>query len=132
MTWLLDTNVLVHIGRGQPRAVVARYRATLPGETAVSSVTVAELWYGVARDADPEVRRAKWETVLLPLRVVDFDRAAAEVHGRLRHELRHAPIGDRDLYIAATAVAHGYTVVTANVREFARVPGLAVEDWTAA
>jgi len=62
---------------------------------------------------------------------VDVDRPAGERAGELRYALRHAPIGERDLFIAATALAHGYGVVTANVREFSRVPGLAVEDWTA-
>ncbi len=54
------------------------------------------------------------------------------IAGELRHARRRAPIGQNDLHIVATALANGRAMVTANVREFARVPGLAVEDWTAA
>lgn len=132
MNWVLDTNVLIQLARRHPRSVVDRY-VTVPLETlAVSSVSVAELWYGAAADVQPEARRAKLDRLVAPLRVLDLDRHAAEIAGALRHALRHAPIGPHDVFIAATALAHGYGVVTANVREFARVPGLAVEDWTAA
>ncbi len=131
MNWLLDTNVVIHLGNGRPRSVAARYDTTGPLTLAVSTVTIAELWYGGARDANPEARRARWERVLAPLRVLDFDRRAAVIAGGLRHALRHAPIGQNDLHIAATALANGCGVVTANVREFSRVAGLAAEDWTA-
>ena len=69
------------------------------------------------------------EAVPRAIGVLAFDREAAEVHGDLRHALRHNPIGERDLLLASIAFARGLTVVTANVREFRRVPGLAVEDW---
>jgi len=59
-----------------------------------------------------------------------FDRAAAGEHARLRYLLRYAPIGERDLLVAAIASANGLGVVTNNLAEFARVPGLTVEDWS--
>ena len=62
--------------------------------------------------------------------MLPFDRAAAELHAELRYGLRHAPIGERDLLIAATAVAHGVILVTGNAAAFNRVRGLQVEDWT--
>ncbi|GJG85752.1 ribonuclease VapC [Gemmatimonadetes bacterium T265] len=132
MNWVLDTNVLIHLARRHPTSVVARYTAVPVERLAVSSVSVAELWYGAAGDARPEARRAKLDHLLAPLRVPDLDRRAAEIAGQLRYTLRHAPVGQNDVYIAATALAHGCGVVTANVREFSRVPGPAVEDWTAA
>ena len=64
-----------------------------------------------------------------PYEIVAFDRPAAESHGRLRFAMRSQSIGERDLLIAATALAHDLTVVTRNAREFRRVPGLAVEGW---
>ena len=135
MTWLLDTNVLIALARARPSAVdervLARFRATPLAEMSVSSVTVAELWYGAVNSADPARRLAVWRRLLDQLTVAGLDRRGGEIAGRLRHALRHAPIGERDLFIAATALAHGCGVVTANVREFSRVPGLAVEDWTA-
>lgn len=132
MNWVLDTNVLIHLARRYPTSVVARYTSVPIEQLAVSSVSIAELWYGAAGDVRPEARRAKLNQLLAPLRVLNLDRRVAEVAGELRHALRRSPIGQNDVYIAATALAHGCGVVTANVREFARVPGLAVEDWTAA
>lgn len=92
-------------------------------------MTVAELWYGAARRPDPQRKRAAWTAVLAPFAVLPFDRASAERHGVLRHELRHRPIGERDLFIAAIALANDLTLVTHDGAEYERVPGLRVEDW---
>ena len=97
---------------------------------ATSVVTMAELWQGAAKHADPTAKRRLWNDFLLPYDVYAFDRASAEQHGELRYRLRHAPIGERDLLIAAVAMANNLTLVTANTREFERVPGLRVEDWS--
>ena len=132
MRWLLDTNVVIQVVRGYPTVVTRRYKQQPTTDLGVATVTVAELWHGAAKDADPSARRARWERFLESLAVVPFDRRAAELAGDLKHALRHTPIGGSDLFIAATALANGCGVVTANVREFARVPGLAVEDWTSA
>lgn len=129
MTWLLDTNVLIHAQRGRPETVRRRLRAVSPDDVVISTVTVAELWYGIARSADPDRKRELWSRFLTPFDVLAFDRAAAEAHGGLRFALRHHPIGERDLLIAAIALANDLTVVTGNTREFRRVPGLRVEDW---
>lgn len=129
MTWLLDTNVLIHAQRRRPAAVRQRLRAVSPDSVAISTVTVAELWYGIARSDDPDRKRELWSRFLAPFDVLAFDQAAAEIHGDLRFALRRQPIGERDLLIAAIALAKDLTVVTANTREFRRVPGLRVEDW---
>lgn len=129
MTWLLDTNVLIHAQRGRPAAVRRRLRAVSPDSVVISTVTVAELWYGIARSEDPDRKREVWSRLLAPFEVLAFDPAAAELHGGLRFALRHHPTGERELLIAAIALANDLTVVTANTREFRRVPGLRVEDW---
>lgn len=131
MIWLLDTNVLIHAVRGRPPAVRARLQRQSPDDVAVSSVTVAELWYGAEKSPDPERKRGAWATVLAPFQVVAFDRGAAEHHARVRHLLRRRPIGERDLLIASIALAHELILVTHDTAEYARVPGLRVEDWTA-
>ena len=130
MKRLLDTNVLIHAQRGEPAAVRRRLKEQSPGDLALSEVTIAELWYGALRSADPDLKRNLWSRVVEPFEVLPFDRAAAELHAELRYGLRHAPIGERDLLIAATAVAHGLILVTSNATEFSRVRGLQVEDWT--
>jgi len=127
--WLLDTTVLIEAQRGRPESVGRRLRETAPEDLAVSTITIAELWYGCSRSLYPHRKRAMWSQVLEPFDVLPFDRAAAECHGELRHRLRHEPIGERDLLIAAIAIANDLGVVTANHREFGRVPGLVVETW---
>ena len=128
MIRLLDTSVIVAALR-RDAAVWRRLRAMSPDDIGIPSVAVAELAYGAARSADPARTGVVWRAFVEPFEVIPFDRAAAEAHGRLRFAMRSQPIGERDLLIAATAFAHGLAVVTANVREFARVPGLAVEEW---
>ncbi len=128
--WLLDTNVLIQAQRGHPPAARTRLGETSPIDVAVSVVTVAELWYGAAKHGDPARKRKLWSKFLEPYDVFPFDRPAAEIHGVLRHSLRHSPIGERDLLIAAIALANDLTIATANVREFGRVPDLRVEDWS--
>jgi tRNA(fMet)-specific endonuclease VapC len=97
----------------------------------VSTITCAELWYGAAKSRQPQRSRAEQDALLLPFRILDFDGAAADRYASLRAHLARAgkPIGDRDLMIAATALANRMGVVTNNTREFVRVPGLRVEDW---
>lgn len=129
MIWLLDTTVLIEAQRGRPERVRARMLAMAPEDLAVSTITLAELWYGCQRSPDPERKRVLWSRFLEPFDVLSFDREAAERHGELRYHLRHEPIGERDLLIASIAVANGLGVVTANRREFARVPDLTVENW---
>jgi tRNA(fMet)-specific endonuclease VapC len=129
-TWLVDTNALIHAVRGRPPRVREELRRRAPSDVAVSSVTVAELWYGAEKHSDASTKRAAWAGVLAPYDVLPFDRAAAEHHARLRYALRHAPIGERDLLIAAIAIANRLIVVTQNTSEFGRVPDLVVQDWT--
>jgi tRNA(fMet)-specific endonuclease VapC len=131
MIWLLDTNVLIHAVRGRPPAVRAHLQQQSPDDIAISSITVAELWYGAEKSANPARKRDAWESVLAPFQILAFDRAAAEQHARVRHLTRHRPIGERDLLIAAIALAHDLTLVTHNAAEFSRVPRLRVEDWAA-
>lgn len=129
MTVLLDTDVVVDALRGRPPDVRRRLRGMSPGEVSLSTITVAELWYGAEKSANPQGTRELFEQFIEPFEILAFDRPAAEHHGRLRHALRQNPIGDRDLLIAAIAFANGLTIATRNTREFGRVEGLTVEDW---
>ena len=129
MIWLLDTNVLIHAVHGRPPGVRAHLQRQSPEDVAVSSITVAELWYGADRSVNPARKRDAWRTALEPFEIIAFDRNAAEQHARIRHLLRHRPIGERDLLIASIALARDLTLVTHNAAEFSRVPQLRVEDW---
>jgi tRNA(fMet)-specific endonuclease VapC len=86
---------------------------------------------GAAKSQHPRRSRADRDAFLAPFRVLDFDAAAADCYAHARAHLatKGQPIGDRDLMIAAIAVANRLIVVTSNISEFARVPGVVVEDW---
>jgi tRNA(fMet)-specific endonuclease VapC len=130
VAWLLDTNMLIFAARDRPRAVRMRLEGTSPDDVVVSSIAIAELWYGAEKCEKPARKREAWRKFLEPYLVLPFDRSAAEEHASLRHSLRHAPIGERDLLVAAIAKSNGLVVVTNNLAEFNRVPGLLVEDWS--
>ena len=129
--WLLDTNVCIYLIKRKPKRLLDRLREVDINTIAVSSITVAELQYGVAKSARPEQNALALAAFLAPLGVEPFDDAAAAAYGPVRAALERAgtPIGSMDILIAAHALALGRTIVTNNVREFDRVAGLEVENW---
>lgn len=131
--WLLDTNICIYLIKRKPDRVLQRLRALDISTVGVSSITVAELQYGVAKSTRPEQNALGLAALLAPLDVLAFDDGAAAAYGAVRAELERAgtPIGSMDLLIAAHALALGRTVVTNNTREFSRVAGLKAEDWSA-
>jgi tRNA(fMet)-specific endonuclease VapC len=133
MSYLLDTNICIAIIRRRPAAVLRRLKGAGDTPISISAVTLAELEYGASRSSHPEEARAALEHFVLPFEILPFDASATRAYGRLRAHLeaRGTPIGPLDTLIAAHALARGLTLVTNNVREFARVPGLRVEDWMA-
>lgn len=135
MTYLLDTNVVVAVLRNRPARVRERLRrAVSEGATiAVSSVVLFELWYGVARSGRREENAERLRIFLAgDIGVVGFEEGDAPIAGDLRSGLEASGgmIGPYDLLIAARALRAGTILVTANASEFARVPGLACEDWS--
>jgi len=137
MTCFLDTNAVIALLKNEPPGVRDRLRGAVSGgvSIAVSTVVLYELWYGVARS---QRRRENAERLRVFLsgnvEVTAFDEEDASAAGDLRAALETAgtPIDPYDLLIAAQALRSGATLITANVSEFARVPGLVWQDWTAA
>lgn len=132
MSWMLDTNIVIALIRHRPAAVLKRLTACRAGEVLLSSVTAAELWYGVERGQQRLQNEKALRQFLMPLDVVPFDEEAAVFYGGMRASLERdgAPIGPLDTMIAAHALSLGAVLVTNNMREFARVQGLRIEDWT--
>ncbi len=130
MKYLLDTDICVYVINERPRRVLDRFVKQEVGEIGVSSVTAAELAFGVAKSGSQRNRQAL-EAFLLPLKIADFDLAAAFSYGEVRTFLegKGQVIGPLDMLIAAHAKSLGATLVTNNLREFKHVPGLAVENW---
>ena len=97
----------------------------------VSVITLFELWFEVVKSARPTENASQIAVFLPTIRIVEFDEDDARVAAELRLQLTRAgtPIGSYDLLIAAQALRHNFTIVTANTREFARVPNLRWENW---
>ncbi|WP_343216543.1 type II toxin-antitoxin system tRNA(fMet)-specific endonuclease VapC [Deinococcus aestuarii] len=128
--YFLDTNTCIYIINRNPPHVAQIFRRYQIGNIAVSSVTVAELAFGVAKSTRRGTREAL-EEFLLDLVTVPYDDAAAWMYGEIRAGLQATgkPIGPLDLLIAVHALSADVTLVTNNEGEFRRVPGLRVENW---
>ncbi len=133
MKLLLDTNICIYIIKQQPAAVLKRFVEYQVGDIGISSITLSELRYGVAKSAHREKNAKALDEFVIPLEVISFDDEAAHVYGDIRATLEKAgtPIGAMDMLIAAHAVSLGIPLVTNNTREFVRIPPLTIIDWTA-
>lgn len=129
---MLDTNICIYIIKRRPPEVLKRFLEYQVGEIAISAVTLAELRYGVAKSHYREKNAKALEEFTIPLVILPFDEEATQAYGEIRVALEKAgtPIGSMDLLIAAHAVSRGMALITNNTREFNRVPGLEVVDWT--
>ena len=132
MKLLLDTNICIYIIKQQPPAVLERFLEYQIGDIGISSVTLSELRYGVAKSTHREKNAKALDEFIIPLEVLPYDEAAAHVYGDIRATLEKTgtPIGSMDLLIAAHAVSLGIPLVTNNTREFLRIPSLNIVDWT--
>ena len=134
MTHLLDTNAVITLLAGRSDTLRARIEASAPGSLAVSAIVAHELWFGAYRSRKVVFNLETLRLLFADLPVLDLDREDARAAGEIRAELVRlgTPIGPYDVLIAGQAKARGFTLVTNNTGEFARVPGLRVEDWTTA
>ena len=133
MKLMLDTNICIYIIKQQPVTVLKRFLDYQIGDIGISSITLSELRYGVAKSTHRDKNSKALDEFITPLEVVSFDEDAAHAYGDIRATLEKAgtPIGAMDMLIAAHAVSLGIPLVTNNTREFVRIPCLNVIDWIA-
>jgi tRNA(fMet)-specific endonuclease VapC len=131
MKYLLDTNICIYIIKKKSPDVLHQFNIHPVGDIGVSSITVAELKYGVQKSQYRERNEKALEKFLIPLEIAEFDFRAASAYGRVRAELeaQGMPIGPLDNLIAAHALSLNVTLVTNNTGEFSRVSGLKVTNW---
>lgn len=130
--YMLDTNMCIYLMKNQPEAVAQRFARCYVGDVVMSSITYAELEYGVAVSANPEQERINLAGLVEDIQVVSFDAAAGVAYGPIRQATRDIKTDALDKLIAAHAVALKVTLVTNNMKDFARYPGLLSENWLAA
>lgn len=131
MKYCLDTNICIYIIKKKPEEVLKRFSKLKPGDVAISAVSVAELYYGVAKSSKPNENTIALQEFLQPLVILDFTHEDSIVYGRIRTDLesKGKMIGSMDLLIAAIALSRGLVLVTNNEKEFSRVKNLKLENW---
>jgi tRNA(fMet)-specific endonuclease VapC len=132
MKWFLDTNICIDFLRGRFSSLVETLRGINPVDVYIPAVVEAELLLGVKKSAHPAENLIQVQKFLSHFETVPFDQASAATYAEIRYELEKlgTPIGPNDCLIAATVLAQNGTLVTGNLREFARVKGLKLENWT--
>jgi tRNA(fMet)-specific endonuclease VapC len=129
--YLLDTNICIYIINKHPAQVLDKLYLHRSAGLFISSISVAELQYGVYHSSAVEANRMALAEFLAQFELLDFDSFAAEHYGILRQQLQGKGqlIGPYDMLIAAQALAHDLILVTNNTREFKRIKQLKLEDW---
>lgn len=132
MKVMLDTNICIFIIKRRPAKVLEHFREYKIGDVGISAITLSELHFGVAKSQHREKNLEALDDFIIPLEVAAFDEEAALAYGEIRDTLEKAgtPIGSMDMLIAAHALSEGVLLVTNNTKEFCRVPGLTLLDWT--
>lgn len=130
LRYMLDTDICIYAMRNRPLEVRGRLKEFI-GEVCISTITLGELAYGAERSERPVENRATYEHFISNLLVLEFSKEAAGHYGQIRAALARIgrPCGIHDMLIGAHARSEELTVVTNNVREFGRMPGLRVENW---
>lgn len=130
LRFLLDTNIAIYTIKNRPQQVRERF-VRFQGSLGLSTVSLMELLFGAEKSSQPERNERDIQGFAARLEVLDYGVAAAAHTGQIRAHLARlgTPIGPYDAMIAGHARANGLVLVTNNVAEFARVPGLMLENW---
>ena len=126
---MLDTNMCIYLMKNQPPEVADRFAQCRVGDVVMSAITYAELEYGVATSTDPKQENVNLLALIEEIPVVVFDGAAAIAYGPIRLATREKKNDHLDKLIAAHAVSLGAIVVTNNIKDFTKYPGLLLENW---
>ena len=130
LKYLLDTNIVIYVLKRRPKEVLDIFNANA-SRMAISSITLSELMYGAEKSLNTDKNLEAVEEFVSHLEVLPYDAKASQHYGQIKAALEKKGqiIGENDIYIAAHATSHGLILVTNNLREFKRVPNLALENW---
>jgi len=130
--YMLDTNICIYIGKHQPPKVKARFERLKPGQLVMSAITYGELYYGANKSNQRTRALTQLDELIQDIPVENLTSTAAEAYGEIRATLEKQGrlIGNNDLWIGAHAKALEVTLATNNERDFKRIAGLSVENWT--
>ncbi len=131
MKYLIDTNICIYIMNQRPSVVIKKFKRFEPGEIGISTITVSELQYGIAKSLHRDKNQKRLEEFTTPFEILAYDTAAARIYGDIRFQLEKSGklIGPLDMLIAAHALSRGLVLVTNNEKEFKRIKNLKVQNW---
>lgn len=131
MNYMLDTNICIYLIRGRSQEILNKFKEFEFGDIGISSITFAELQYGVEKSEYKDQNRIALTNFLSPITILPFSDKAAVKYGKIRTLLgkKGGIIGAYDLLIAAHALAEDVVLVSNNTKEFERVPGLKLDNW---
>lgn len=127
--YMLDTNMCIYLMKNQPEQVARRFAECYVGDVVMSAITYAELEYGVSISDLQAKRRSDLNALIQDIPVAPFDAAAGVAYGPLRYATRNSQKDHLDKLIASHAISLDLVLVTNNVRDFIKYPGLKVENW---
>ena len=130
LTYMLDTNIIIYTMKNRPVGMQKKFNAMI-SQLCISSITAAELCFGMEKSAYPERNRADLEDFFSRLEILPYGLKAAFHYGNIRCQLQKAGtiIGGNDIHLAAHARSEGLVLVSNNLSEFQRVEGLRLENW---
>ncbi len=129
--YMLDTNICIYIAKNKPESVAYKFSTLKAGEVCMSIVTHGELLYGAQKSHSKQQTLLILNQLITLIEPLTFTANVAEYYAELRAKLekKGRPIGNNDLWIAAHALSSGLALVTNNLQEFSRIPGLKTENW---
>ena len=131
MNYLIDTNICIYLMNEKPLKVIEKFKNTEIGQIGISTITVSELKYGVAKSKYQKQNSKRLEEFLIPFEILPYDETASNYYGMIRFQLESEGkvIGPLDMLIAAHALSKDLTLVTNHEKEFLRIKSLKVENW---
>jgi tRNA(fMet)-specific endonuclease VapC len=131
MNYLIDTNICIYVMNKKPFEVIDKFKNTEIGQIGISSITVSELNYGVAKSKRQKQNAQRLEEFLAPFEILPYDETASKYYGIICYQLESEGkvIGPLDMLIAAHALSKDLILVTNNEKEFLRIKSLKVENW---
>ncbi|WP_291320870.1 type II toxin-antitoxin system VapC family toxin [Desulfonatronospira sp.] len=131
MIYLIDTNICIYLMNQKPSQVIQKFKNTEVGQIGISTITVSELNYGVAKSNCKKQNAQRLEEFLTPFEILSYDEAASRYYGMIRADLESQGkvIGPLDMLISAHALSKDLVLVTNNEKEFLRIKSLKVEKW---
>lgn len=131
LRFMLDTNICIYIAKNHPKNVLQKFQKLSVGEVGMSTITYGELMFGCQKSKYTKKTKAMIKQLASLVPVLPIPIEAGEVYGEIRSKLKAVgkPIGNNDLWIAAHAISMNLTFVSNNLKEFARIKKLKLENW---